>query len=94
MFGGKTRKRTIKRYRWEKQNPGHHARTVMFKKCGKKCFLGPHQSFPICTTGTCKRNINGLHAAYVRARQYRNKSSKYAKIAAKAKKMLKRKGDL
>ncbi len=86
--GQKTRKN--KRFRWNA--PGTHARTVMFKKCGKKCFLGPKKTFPICTPGTCKRNINGVHAAYVRAREYASKTkrSKYVAIASKARKLLKR----
>jgi hypothetical protein len=69
---------------WKKEKPGAHQRTVMLKKCGKKCFLGPNKSFPICKKNKCKRSKKGIYAAYVRARQY-----KYTKIAAKAKKMLK-----
>lgn len=30
---------------WAKQQPGTHQRTVMLKKCGKKCFLGPKNHF-------------------------------------------------
>lgn len=79
-----------KRFRWNA--PGTHARTLMMKKCGKKCFLGPRKSFPICSTGTCKRNKSGVHAAYVRAREYASKTkrSKYSRIASRAKKMFKR----
>ena len=33
---------------WKKMKPGYHQKTVMFKKCGKKCFLGKGKSFPIC----------------------------------------------
>ena len=39
---------------WSRDAPGTHARTVMLRKCGRKCFLGPNKSFPICTKGTCK----------------------------------------
>lgn len=83
-------RRSVKRYRWNA--PGTHARTLMMKRCGKKCFLGPRKSFPICSTGTCKRNKNGVHAAYVRAKEYSSKThkSKYARIAAAAKKILRR----
>lgn len=82
--------KTAKRYRWNA--PGTHERTLMMQRCGKKCFLGPKKSFPICSRGTCKRNINGVHAAYVRAKEYygKTKRSKYASIASKAKKMLRR----
>ncbi len=33
---------------WANENPGFKQRTVMLKKCGKKCFLGSKKSFPIC----------------------------------------------
>jgi hypothetical protein len=73
---------------WKQQKPGYHQKTVMLSKCGKKCFLGENKSFPICKKNTCKISKQGLYAAYIRARQYRNKSSKYGKIAKKAEKML------
>ena len=62
---------------WSKQSPDARQRTTMYKKCGKKCFLGPmtkgdkqHPSFPICAKGTCKVNKKGLYAAYIRAKQW------------------------
>ena len=57
---------------WAALSPGKHERTVMRKKCGNKCFLGPvgEGSFPICAKGTCKINKKGIYAAYVRAREY------------------------
>ena len=77
----------------------------MLKKCGKKCFLGPGKSFPICEKGTCKVNDKGLHAAYVRAKQWGGspekyqsknkptmKQSTYQKIARSAKYRLSRRG--
>jgi hypothetical protein len=80
---------------WSKQKPGYHQRTIMMKNCGKKCFLGPRKSFPICTKNTCKRNRKGVYAAYIRAEEYdtiakrRNpKSQKYKRISAKARKLL------
>ena len=69
---------------WKKEKPGYHQRTVMMKKCGKKCFLGPNKSFPICKKNTCKKSRKGIYAAYVRAREY-----KHTKIATRAKRMLK-----
>jgi hypothetical protein len=75
---------------WRNQKPSYHQRTVMFKQCGKKCFLGPRKSFPICRKNTCKISKEGLMAAYKRARQYtsisrkRGKSNKYSQIAKKA----------
>jgi hypothetical protein len=89
---------------WSKLSPGTHARTVMLKKCGKKCFLGPNKSFPICNKGTCKVNPKGVYSAYIRAREWGKprstyKSSKpthsrktYKKIQNKAKRILRKYG--
>lgn len=79
----KTRKR-VPWAGWKNEKPSYHQRTVMSQKCGKKCFLGPNKSFPICKKNTCKRSKKGIYAAYVRAREY-----KHNKIASRAKKMLK-----
>ena len=80
---------------WSKAKPTSKERTTMLKKCGKKCFLGPKKSFPICSKNTCKINRQGLHAAYARAREYesitgnRSKGSrKYRDVARKAYNML------
>jgi len=75
---------------WSKQQPGTHQRTLMFKKCGKKCFLGPHNTFPICTKNTCNINKKGVKSAYMRAREYINikGTRKYKQIANKALRML------
>ncbi len=89
---------------WSKKSPGTHARTVMLKKCGKKCFLGPKKSFPICNKGSCKINPKGAYSAYIRAREWGKakktyKTSKprfsrktYKNVEKKAKKILKRYG--
>ena len=62
---------------WGKMAPFGAARTRMYRKCGKKCFLGTltpgdkqHPDFPICKKGTCKINSKGLYAAYIRAQQW------------------------
>jgi hypothetical protein len=73
---------------WKSEKPGYHQKTVMLKKCGKKCFLGPNKSFPICKKNTCKISRKGLQSAYNRARQFRSRGRKYSIIAKKAKKML------
>lgn len=83
----KTRKNTPWKG-WKSEKPGYHQKTVMLKKCGKKCFLGPNKSFPICKKNTCKISRKGVYAAYVRSRQYRNKSQKYKNISRKANRML------
>jgi hypothetical protein len=85
----KTRKnRGIATRGWKKQKPGYHQKTVMLKKCGQKCFLGPNKSFPICKKNTCKTSPQGLYAAYIRARQYSSKGAKYRKIARTANRKL------
>ena len=70
---------------WSKLAPNSKQRTIMYKKCGKKCFLGKktpgdkqHPNFPICIKGTCKVSKKGLYAAYIRARQW-GKSKKLYK---------------
>jgi len=93
-----TRKRTTKWAGWKGMNPSIRERTVMNQKCGKKCFLGPNKSFPICSKGTCKVNRKGVWAAYLRARGWGSnkmratkKHSKivYRRIAQKSRKLLK-----
>ena len=100
--GSKTRKK-VPWAGWSKISPKGRARTVMKKRCGKKCFLGPHKSFPVCANGTCKVNKKGVWAAYIRASEWGNKASSYKgrsrprhprrtykHIARTAKKMLKK----
>jgi len=69
---------------WGKLAPKGVQRTRMYKKCGKKCFLGTktrgdkkHPDFPICAKGTCKVNKKGLWAAYIRAKQWGKSRSSY-----------------
>jgi len=68
---------------WKNQKPGYHQRTVMLAKCGRKCFLGPGKSYPICTKNTCKVNPKGVYSAFIRSRQYHRTN-----ISRKANKML------
>lgn len=77
---------------WKNEKPGYHQKTVMLNKCGKKCFLGPGKSFPICKKNTCKISSKGVYSAYIRSRQYRTKGRKYRTVSSKAKKMLIRMG--
>ncbi len=69
-------------------SPTRRERTRMLSRCGKKCFLGPNKSFPICSRNSCKINNKGLYSAYVRARQYSKKGRLYNTISRKANKML------
>lgn len=72
----KTRKNGHRRGRgsatrgWKKTQPSYHQRTFMLSKCGKKCFLGPGKTYPICTKNTCKINRQGVFSAFIRAKQY------------------------
>jgi len=68
---------------WSLQSPNYHERTKMLKNCGKRCFLGPDKSYPICRKNTCKVSKKGVYSAYIRSRQYKNN-----KISRKAKRML------
>jgi hypothetical protein len=73
---------------WRKEAPTRKQQTIMYNKCGKRCFLGSKKSFPICSKNTCKINKKGVYAAYVRARGYRKRGSKYYSISNRAKKIL------
>ena len=105
----KTRKNNQKRHipwaGWARISPKGYERTVMLRKCGTKCFLGPDKSVPVCAKDTCKVSVKGLYAAYVRAREWGNKRSSYrgkarpsrarsvyTSVASKAKRMLKSRG--
>lgn len=73
---------------WKNEKPGYHQRTVMLKNCGKKCFLGPKKSFPICKKNTCNISRKGIYAAYIRSKQYSKKNRFYKKISKKAMELL------
>lgn len=85
----KNKRQGISTRGWKNERPSLHQRTIMLNKCGKKCFLGTKKSFPICKKNTCKISSKGVYSAYIRARQYRNKGSKYRAISSRAKKMIK-----
>ncbi len=68
--------------------PSRRERTRMLSRCGKKCFLGPNKSFPICSRNTCKINPRSVYSAYFRARQYSKKGRLYNTISRKANNML------
>jgi hypothetical protein len=76
---------------WKNEKPSRKERVNMYNNCGKKCFLGSRKSFVICKKNTCNISKKGVWAAYVRARQYSSRGSKYRQIAKKAKHMLTRK---
>jgi hypothetical protein len=80
--------------KWSKESPGKHERTVMMKECGKQCFLGTHQSFPICKKNTCSMRPGGIQSAYIRAREMVNRPTQkhprtyYSRVAHSAKILL------
>ena len=78
----KIKRRSVTRG-WKREKPGYHQRTVMLKKCGRKCFLGSKKSYPICKKNTCKVSSKGVYSAYIRARQYHK-----TKVANRAKRLL------
>jgi hypothetical protein len=51
-------------------------RSAVLAKCGRRCFLGPGKTFPICqrlgagNAKTCKIDRRGVQAAYSRAREW------------------------
>ena len=109
MSSGKTRRnrksKAIPWAGWAKLAPKGKQRKTMKKKCGKKCFLGPKESFPICKKNTCKVIDQGLWAAYIRAKEWgkpkssykgkakpRHSRSVYTRAARNAKKMLEKRG--
>ena len=90
---------------WSKQKPSTAQRTKMMRKCGKKCFLGPKKSFPVCKKNTCKVSSKGLWAAYVRSKEWGKKRSSYrgkghptmkrrvySRVANKSRRMLRKRG--
>ena len=81
------------RRRWSRVAPSTHERSLMFSRCGRRCFLGTKKSFPICSRHTCKINRSGVLAAYQRAREFvsrRPRSSKYRRISRRALRLLHR----
>jgi hypothetical protein len=63
--------------------PGSN-RHYLYQKCGRKCFLGPGESFPVCARCqkgrcSCRIDCRGVASASVRAHQYKHKGI-YSKI--------------
>ena len=91
--GGRYKRRDYKRRTrkevpwagWAKIAPKQgRERDSMLRDCGRRCFLGPRsrpKSFPICAKGTCKRNMKGTYAAYIRAREWGKPRSDYHGLA-------------
>ena len=83
----KLRKSPLKRKGFFKdwKSPKRSERVKLYDQC-PKCFLlvkGKEYKFPVCKSD-CTYDCNGIHAAFVRARQYN-----YEDVAEKAKHLLK-----
>ena len=68
-------------------------RAAVLSKCGRRCFLGPGKTFPICArlgsgsgsgSGPCKIDRRGVAAAYSRAREWAAITSRKKRTAAGA----------
>ena len=67
-------------------------RSAVLKKCGRRCFLGPGKSFPVCArlgsasggAGTCKIDRHGVQAAYSRAREWASITARKKRTSSKA----------
>ena len=71
-------------------------RAAVLSKCGRRCFLGPGKSFPICArldatgaggagrAGTCKIDRRGVQAAYSRAREWASITARKKGASVKA----------
>ena len=59
---------------WKQFTPNKTQRKKMYKRCGKKCFLGKNLSFPVCKKNTCK--IKRSFAPYIRSKHWYNVKKK------------------
>lgn len=73
-------------------------RRSVLQKCGRRCFLGPGKTFPICARlgsggaasaalavgGECKIDRRGVQAAYSRARQWAAITARKKRSSVKA----------
>ena len=69
-------------------------RSAVLAKCGRRCFLGPGKTFPICarlgsgsgsgSARTCKVDRRGVAAAYSRAREWAAITARKKGSSAKA----------
>ena len=66
-------------------------RSAVLSKCGRRCFLGPGKTFPICMrlgsgseSGACKIDRRGVAAAYSRAREWASITARKKRSASGA----------
>ena len=77
-------------HKWSRDAPKSIGdRSAVLSKCGRRCFLGPGKTFPICArlgsgAGTCKVDRRGVAAAYSRAREWAAITARKKRTAAGA----------
>ncbi len=64
-------------------------RSALLAKCGRRCFLGPKKTFPICPrlragSRDCKIDRRGVAAAYSRARSWASITARKKRSSTKA----------
>ncbi len=64
-------------------------RSALLSKCGRRCFLGSRNTFPICPrlgsgsgSGSCKIDRRGVAAAYSRAREWASITARKKRTSA------------
>jgi len=77
--------------KWSRRAPKSvRDRQAVLNKCGRRCFLGPSKTFPICArlgasgSGSCKIDRRGVQAAYSRAREWASITARKKRSSAKA----------
>ena len=82
----------LKSRKWSRVAPKRIGeRSALLAKCGRRCFLGPAKSFPICArlgsesgSAACKIDRRGVQAAYIRAREWASITARKKGSSAKA----------
>jgi hypothetical protein len=82
----------LKSRKWSRVAPKRIGeRSALLAKCGRRCFLGPAKSFPICmrlvsgsSATACKIDRRGVQAAYIRAREWASITARKKGSSAKA----------
>lgn len=89
---------SVKSRKWSHVAPKRIGeRSALLAKCGRRCFLGPAKSFPICarlvsgsgssarsSATACKIDRRGVQAAYIRAREWASITARKKRSSAKA----------
>lgn len=87
---------SVKSRKWSRVAPKRIGeRSALLAKCGRRCFLGPAKSFPICarlvsgssarsSATACKIDRRGVQAAYIRAREWASITARKKRSSAKA----------